>query len=269
VKAALLGPLGTAAALAFLSGCLHAPSSLNPIAHGSIGTPNRGVLTGGAELERDTEGLKWLRENDRHWGLPRFTHTIERAAARVARERPGASLYVGDLSARTGGVLIPHFSHRSGRDADLLFYMTTLEGAPVDSPGFIHVGADGLAHDEVRGRWLRFDVAREWALVKALVEDPEARVQWLFVSEVVEALLLEWARAIGDPAETIWRAQQMMLEPHPGGVHDDHIHVRVACTPEEIAAGCEPTGTPRPWLATAAPPEDRIEDLVLALLRPF
>jgi penicillin-insensitive murein endopeptidase len=147
-------------------------------------------------------------------------------------------------------------------------YLTTLEGAPVDSPGFVHVGADGLAHDENGGRWLRFDVAREWSLVRALVEDPEARVQWIFVSEVVEALLLEWARAIGDPAETIWRAQQMMLEPRPGGVHDDHIHVRVACAPEEIAQGCEPSGPNRPWHASTALLEDTNEDLVLALLQP-
>jgi penicillin-insensitive murein endopeptidase len=242
---------------------------LTPAWQGSIGTPNRGVLTAGAEVPKDAPGLRWLRGNDRHWGLPRFTNAIARAAARVASERPGARLTVGDLSTPAGGgPLSPHFSHRSGMDADLLFYVTTLGGTPVDSPGFVHVGADGLAEDEAHGRFLRFDVEREWLLVEALLEDPQARIQWIFVSEVVEAMLLEWAIARDAPPEIVSRAQHVMLQPNPGGVHDDHIHVRTACSPEEQVAGCEPIGPQRPWLAYTLPPlEDSDGDLVVALLQ--
>jgi penicillin-insensitive murein endopeptidase len=227
----------------------------------------------GAQLRPDAEGLRWLRTNDRHWGLPRFTGAIERAAARVAQERPGARLTVGDLSAPTGGgPLTGHLSHRSGVDADLLFFVTTLGGVPVDSPGFVHVGADGIAEDEAHDRWLRLDVEREWLLVRALLEDPQARVQWLFVSDVVQAILLEWALARGDSPEIIRRAQSVMLQPHPGGVHDDHIHVRTSCSPDEMAAGCDPIGPRRPWLAYDAPAPATTEsdrDLALALLQPL
>jgi penicillin-insensitive murein endopeptidase len=254
-----------------LAACARTPSPLSPALRGSIGTPSCGVLADGAELPREAEGLRWLRVNDRHWGLPRFTDAIERAAARVARDRPGARLFVGDLSTATGGgPLPPHFSHRSGVDADLLFYVTTLDGAPVDSPGFVHFGADGLARDEAHGRWLRFDVDREWRLVRALLEDPEARVQWIFVSDVVQALLLQWALAGGSSIATIARAEQVMLEPHPGGVHDDHIHVRTACSSGEKVTGCAAIGPQRPWLADDLPPgEDRDEDLALALAEPL
>ena len=258
-------------ALAALAGCARAPSPLTPAWHGSIGTPNRGVLVEGAQLRRDAEGLRWLRGNDRHWGLPRFTAAIERAAARVAHERPGSRLTAGDLSAATGGgPLSGHLSHRSGVDADLLLYMTTLSGAPVDSPGFVHVGADGLAEDEAHDRFLRFDVERQWLLVRALMEDPQARVQWIFVSEVVQAMLLEWALARGDSPEIIRRAQSVMLQPHPGGIHDDHIHVRTSCSPDEMVAGCDPIGPHRPWLAyDVAPPADGDHELALALLQPL
>ncbi len=208
--------------------------------------------------------------------MPRFARAIERAAASVARDRPGGVLVVGDLSTRTGGgPLPPHFSHRSGVDADLLFYVCTLDGAPLESPGFVHFGADGLAHDEARDRWLRLDLAREWLLVKALLEDPEARIQWLFVSDVVKAMLLEWALARGDSAETIHRAELVMLQPNPGGVHDDHIHVRTACSPDETVAGCDLRGPRRPWLtyalapSTAASSADESEELSLALFRPL
>ena len=259
-----------ACALTGLAACTRTPSPLAPAWRGAVGTPNRGVLAGGAELARDTGGLRWLRHNDRHWGQPRFTAALEHAAARVARERPGVDLVVGDLSTPTGGgPLPPHFSHRSGVDADLLFYVTTLDGVPVESPGFVHFGADGLAEDEGHGRWLRLDVEREWRLVRALLEDPEARIQWIFVSDVVQAILVEWALSHGDPLEVIRRAEEVMLEPHPGGVHDDHLHVRTTCSPDEMVAGCQPIGPRRSWLTYELPPQpERSADLALALLRP-
>jgi penicillin-insensitive murein endopeptidase len=256
--------------------CARAPSPLVPIYTGSIGVPHHGVLTEAAELPRESEGLRWLRNDDRHWALPRFATAIERAAGRVAHARPGSPpLYVGDLSKRTGGALMPHLSHRTGRDADLLLYATTLDGVPVASPGFVHFEADGLAWDPVHGRFLRFDVEREWLLVKALVEDDEARIQWIFANSVIEALVIEWARARGEPTETVFRAMSVMLEPKPGGAHDDHVHVRTACTLDEIAHGCEPTGPARDWMdAPAADPADderetSDEELAIELLRPL
>ncbi len=238
------------AALALL-GCGRTPNPVVPSFEGSIGMPHRGVLTGGAELPREGEGYTWLRQDDRHYGIPRFVAAIERAARTVARERPGGTLAVGDLSRAQGGQLLPHLSHRTGRDADLLLYLTTLEGAPVASPGFVHVGNDGLAWDDKGKRFLRFDVERQWLLVKTLVEDPEARIQWVFASRNVRALLVEWARARGERAETIVRAMEVMVQPQPGGVHDDHVHVRTACAPAEIGAGCEPTGPRRAWIEAA------------------
>jgi len=257
------------------TGCARAPSPLAPNYEGSIGLPHRGVLTNPAVLPPEGPGYKLLTSNDRNYGTPRFVATVKRAAEAVARERPGSTLVIGDLSARHGGKISSHSSHRSGRDADLLLYMTTLDGAPVAPSGFVHVGADGLAFDEGPKRWLRFDVEREWLLVKALVEDREARVQWLFVSRPVEAMLIEWARARGESGETIVRAMDAMQEPGPPAQsHDDHIHVRVACDPDEIAAGCEPTGPVRPWIVAldgapraAEVPSDL--ELVQALVLPI
>jgi penicillin-insensitive murein endopeptidase len=144
----------------------------------------------------------------------------------------------------------------------------------VESPGFIRVGRDGLAWDDRGKRFLRFDVERTWLLIKALMEDPEGRVQWVFVNTNVEALLVEWARARGESGETILRAMEVMLEPHPGGAHDDHVHVRTACSPAELVAGCEHTGPRRAWLdvdpleAQAANAVSD-EELLDAIFRPF
>jgi penicillin-insensitive murein DD-endopeptidase len=273
VDAARARTLVFAAALGLMAAsCVRAPSPLAPNFHGPIGMPHRGVLTDADALPRSGLGFAWLRDDERHYATPRFVHAIERAAEAVAVARPGAMLAVGDLSVKSGGRLMPHLSHRTGRDADLLLYMTTLEGAPVPSPGFVHVQEDGLAWDEAHHRFLRFDVEREWLLVKALLTDDDARIQWVFASRTVEALLLEWAQARGESGEVMVRAQEALLQPVPGGVHDDHVHVRTQCAPDEIAAGCEPTGPARHWiggLAADRAPAASDEELALDLLRPL
>jgi penicillin-insensitive murein DD-endopeptidase len=256
--------------LPFSAGCTRTPSPLDPSHAGSIGLPYRGCLTQAVELPAEGPGFRFLRNNDRHFAAPRFAAAIERAAGRVAADRPGSTLVIGDLSTRHGGRLLPHLSHRSGRDADLLLYATTLEGVPIVAPDFVHYGPDGLGWDEKHERFIRFDIEREWLLVKALLEDPDARVEWMFSNHVIEALLTEWAIARGEPSETVMRAVLVLLEPHPGGPHDDHIHVRTACSPEEEIEGCETGGPVRPWLsstlalASASPPDD---ELVMVLLR--
>ncbi len=249
-------------------GCARNPSPLEPGREGSIGLPYRGCLTGAVELPESGTGFRFLRHDDRHFATPRFAGAIERAAAVVAQRRPGGTLVLGDLSQQHGGRLLPHLSHRTGHDADLVLYATTLEGAPIEAPGFVHYGPDGLAWDATGERYVRFDVEREWLLVKALLEDPDARVEWMFSNHVVESMLVEWARARGEPADIVLRAELVLLEPHPGGPHDDHIHVRTACTLEEEAQGCETGGPVRPWLSATsrldALPDDELVTILVA-----
>jgi penicillin-insensitive murein endopeptidase len=247
-------------------GCTRTPSPLDPGHEGSIGLPYRGCLTDAVEMPERGTGFHFLRHDDRHFATPRFAAAIERAAAIVAEQRPGGALVIGDLSQRHGGRLLPHLSHRTGHDADLILYATTLEGAPIEAPDFVHYGPDGLAWDAAGKRFVRFDVEREWLLVKALLEDPEARVEWMFGNHIVEALLVEWARARGEPAETILRAELVLLEPHPGGPHDDHIHVRTACSAEEEAQGCETGGPVRPWLSRSLGLDLPKDDELVAIL---
>jgi penicillin-insensitive murein endopeptidase len=263
------------AAASVFVGCSHTPSPLAPNLLGAVGNPAHGVLSAGLELPMSGPGFRWLNPMGHHYGLPRLVKAVEEAAAEVARERPGGvPLFVGDLSKRVGGQIVGHRSHRTGRDVDLLFYVETPSGEPVKSPGFVKFGADGLAAlpiDRGGPGFVRLDIPREWALIRTLLLLPEANVQWLFISAPLEGILTEYARARGEDPEIIWHAESVMLQPTDSLPHDDHLHLRTACTPDEAVVGCEGGGPYWPWLAPLpiAAPDESDDALMLALLSPI
>jgi penicillin-insensitive murein endopeptidase len=119
----------------------------------------------------------------------------------------------------------------------------------VPSPGFVAFGPDGLAPmGPSKKGYVRLDLERQWILIRSLLLSEKANVQWLFIERSLEALLTEYARAKGEPAELLWRAETVMRQPSDGQAHDDHMHLRTACLPDEALAGCEGGGPYWPWL---------------------
>jgi penicillin-insensitive murein endopeptidase len=250
------------------SGCISAPSPLTPGYSGTVGAPGSGVQTDGVELPVRGPGFVRFRPHGaNHFGRPRLVGALTRIAAELAADsRDAPPLVIGDLSARYGGKIDGHQSHRTGRDVDILFHFVTPGGARVTAPGFVHVGDDGLARVHETGAVLRFDVEQQWRLVRALVDAPEIGVQFMFVSRTIEALLVEYALARGEPLERVLRAQSVMLEPGDSLSHDDHVHLRIACSPAEMEQGCVGGGPYWEWLppVPAASPFD--EPSLLAAL---
>lgn len=249
-----------------LGGCVDIPSPLAPQLGGSVGLPHHGVVTGAVAMPKKGPGYVLFRDDGVRYGVPRLVETVRYAAAKVAEERPGSPpLVIGDLSLQHGGPNERHRSHRSGRDVDLIYFVTTPEGAPVKSPGFIRFGADGLAESPTKGKYLRLDVARTWLLVKALITAPDSDVQWLFMSRPIEGLVTEHARALGEDPELVWYAETVMQQPSDSAVHDDHIHMRLACSPADAVAGC--AGGPRwPFLPELPELEISAEEELSAIL---
>ncbi|HEY6559537.1 MAG TPA: penicillin-insensitive murein endopeptidase [Polyangiaceae bacterium] len=235
-----------------LAGCLGTPTPLAPAVAGSVGMPHSGVQTDPAELPVKGEGFVRFRpKSPNYWGNRRLTQAILDVSAKVATQLPGgAPLVVGDLSARRGGKIPGHRSHRTGRDIDLLFYTTTPSGAAVRSPGFIPFDADGLARlpSDNLTSYVRLDVERQWLFIKELLVHPAVGVQFIFVSRDIEALLIDYAIAKGENLSLVWQAETVLLQPGDSAPHDDHIHVRIACTPEEAVMGCEGGGPLWEWL---------------------
>jgi len=238
------------------SACIAAPSPLTPGLTGTVGAPGGGVQTDGVELPDGGPGFVRFRpQGTNHFGRPQLVAALKRIAEDLANESPGAPpLVIGDLSARYGGKIDGHQSHRSGRDVDILFQFVTPGGARVTAPGFVHVGPDGLAHVFDSGQLLRFDVEHQWRLVRALLTAPEIGVQFMFVSRTIEALLVDYALARGEPLELVLRAQSVMFEPGDSLSHDDHVHMRIACSADEMERGCIGGGPYWDWLPPAPAP---------------
>jgi penicillin-insensitive murein endopeptidase len=111
------------------------------------------------------------------------------------------------------------------------------------------VGSDGLAADSTNRQYVRLDVGRQWLLTRALLTDPSIDLLWMFVSRDVEALLIQHARAMKEPSDLVWRAEQVLHQPRDSAPHDDHVHVRVACLEAEMLEGCAGGGPRWPWFA--------------------
>ena len=144
-----------------------------------------------------------------------------------------------------------HSSHQAGRDVDLHFYSVDAEGHPLDAPhnDMIRYDADGkpylrrgASYTETEWERRRFDTARNWQLVEALLTDPEVRVQWVFVAQGLEDRLLQYATRKQRPAWVIEYARTVMYNPADAPPHDDHFHVRIYCSRADRFHGCVDRG---------------------------
>jgi penicillin-insensitive murein DD-endopeptidase len=218
----------------------------------SIGSPFDGRLVNGVPLPLSGPGFRHnpLKDRGRRYGTAELVGALARAAGAVHEALPGSELTIDDLSARDGGDIPGHASHRSGRDVDVSFYL--LDGDRRPRPGHsIPLDPDGRGtdyhalDDPADDDPVILDVPRTWKLVEALVLDSEAHVQRIYVVEHVRTILLEHARSIGAPERAIELFADVTCQ--PAFPHDDHMHIRLFCTPGDVKAGCEDTSPVYPW----------------------
>jgi penicillin-insensitive murein DD-endopeptidase len=227
----------------------------------SLGTHADGTLRHPAALAPEGDGYSvpraW-RVRRANFGSDELVGSLVRASRRVERELPGGTAAIGDLSLKLGGGSPQHRSHHSGRDVDVFYYAVDRNGRPV-APGeaMLHFAPDGRATRWSPPRGVRppaggvpdhrFDGARNWAFVRALLTDPGIEVQWIFVHRSLAAALLATGAAAGDDPALIARAAFILRQPSDGDPHDDHMHIRIYCAPADRRVGCVDKGPVRWW----------------------
>lgn len=227
----------------------------------SVGSFNHGALRRGARLPPQGDG--WViphlwQERGASYATDELVAAVEHVASRVRHEYPGAILGVGDMSLRGGGDSVLHRSHENGRDLDLIYYAVDERGrpvAPADSmpryPFFdLRAREPGpQEHGVVFGPFSTrfFDVRRNWALVRSLLEEPGIEIQYLFIHSRLRERLLAYAAEQGEDPSLLERAEAILHQPGDSAPHDDHLHVRIFCAEDDRTLGCRDTGPVRWW----------------------
>lgn len=209
---------------------------------GSQGQPfRRGSLRNPAQLPLEGLGFRSIRPG-RHayYGTDDLIAGLMQIGADLKLADPEMPpLAVADIAGPRGGRIALHRSHRNGRDADLGFFWTDEDGTSIPTDDLVRLDRRGRAR--YKGRTILFDVRRNWNLARALLKSPRFgdRVKWIFVYSPFRKMLLDYAeREEGDlyVIEKAWRTLQQ-----PGnraGRHDNHFHLRIDCSAEEMTEGC-------------------------------
>jgi penicillin-insensitive murein endopeptidase len=209
----------------------------------SLGGPSTGHVRGAIAVPDLGPGFyhNTKRPPGARFGTVELVQTLMRAAARVDQLLPGGRLTINDLGLEGGGPIAQHGSHQAGRDADILFYTLDAKGQPIPSVG--------VPFDPAGKGWdfkdlgdpkddqpVQLDVKRTWLLAESLLEVAPDAVQRIFVVEHVRTLLLAEAARAHARKDLIERFADVTCQ--PGVPHDDHFHVRLFCTPQDLVEGC-------------------------------
>lgn len=230
------------------------PIRFDPDTTTSLGGPSGGSLVGGVALPEQAPGfqLNPKRPNpDGNFATAELANALLDAARIVQQKHPHSSpLVVGDLSLERGGPIYHHGSHQNGRDVDVLFFYRTAEGKDFPSKG-IPIEPDGTGDDfqdlsdgsdDIE---VALDVPRTWSFIEAFASQPQTRLARIFVVEHVRTMLLEYAkRNDADPA-AIEAFERTTCQ--PAVPHDDHFHIRLFCSVQDLQKGCKDTHPIYPW----------------------
>lgn len=171
---------------------------------------------------------------------------VSDAAQHVAKTYEGAVLHLGNFSAEGGGDIPYSVSHNSGRDADIAFFVVDADGNPTALPDLLPLQDNGEfigePDSDYQDHAYFFDTPRNWAFIEGLLLSKAATIQYVFVSNPLRNLLLDYARTTNVDPKLIARAQTILVQPGGALPHDDHFHIRTYCSELDMRSGCKDTG---------------------------
>ncbi len=184
---------------------------------GTVGCSDE-FLSGG-ELLPELPLFYTRHQPDASWGSPEMVSLLVETGRHMRWLLPAASpMNIGDISARRGGFLTGHISHRGGLDADVGIYST---GGYQNPRGFDRLGDN-------------FDVEANWALISTMLAT--GHVDFILLDQSHIARLKKYVLSRGlmtqDEVEQVFPSARQWE--YTGIIrhavnHVDHLHVRVLC----------------------------------------
>jgi penicillin-insensitive murein endopeptidase len=210
----------------------------------SSGTAAAGSLANPSALPARAPGLhlsdETVRRGTAH-GTEPLVNLVLRVALQTALAHPPSFLKVGNASLKNGGRIQQSKSHQAGRDVDLFFFYLDGKDRPLAlAPSMLRCDDDGSCEGGHR-----FDPVRNWTVVKGLLQSKDPVVQWIFVAPGLRELLLQEAETRNEDKSLLLLAREVLHRPTDSRSHDDHFHVRIYCSAEDLAGGCLDFGPTR------------------------
>jgi penicillin-insensitive murein endopeptidase len=227
---------------------LHPSIDSHAVGSISVGTVTTGYLAHAAEIPLEGPHHRILAiaaSRQTRFTTDEMKSLLMCAAQRVGKAHRGQKLHIGNLSRMGGGPLPWSVSHHNGRDVDLAFLARTSSGSPASPDRLFHFNRKLDSTDS--RTTMTFDVPANWTLVEGLLTCPGADVQRLFIAAWLRKPLLDYAKKTKKPKAIQKRAAIFLAQPRNAMAHDDHLHLRIACTDEDASEGC--------LLPGRAPPE--------------
>ncbi len=242
----------------------------DPSVSRSIGDVSNGYLVHAHRLAFPHPHIALLeRQSKRHlnYTSDEMAQLVKFAAAHTAKAFPGSITYLGNFSAPGGGDIPYSVSHNSGRDADVAFFVTDEQGNPYQMGDLLPLDDEGRYTSEEGSLILSFDVPRNWALIEGMMLwGGQGKIQYIFVSKPLRAMLLDYARASGARSDVVSSAERLLIQPRSALPHNDHFHLRIYCSETDVASGCQDRGTRQPGYDSFAGTRSRAIDRARGIL---
>ena len=221
----------------------------------SIGDTRDGYLINGQPLPAPSLLLRQLPvqyERGIAYGTPNLITILVDTARTMQKKYPGTIMYLGNMGLREGGDIPYSVSHNSGRDADIAFYLKD-ENGKFANPRNMYKMSAHLQARSPDGVYT-FDLEKNTTLVETLLTHPKIHVQFIFLAKHLRTAIQRELVRREASEELLARFEETV---QVQAAHNDHLHIRIYCSNEDICAGCIDKSIIHEWQEDPLPKRDK------------
>ena len=221
----------------------------------SIGDTRDGYLINGQSLPAPSTILRQLPvqyERGITYGTHNLIAILTDTARAMQKKYPHTIMYLGNMGAREGGDIPYSVSHNSGRDADIAFYYTDEKGK-FAHPQNLYKITRGLKAFTKQGT-LTFDLEKNTTLIETLLTHPKIHLQFIFLAKYIRTAVHKELIRRGASEDLLKRFEETV---QAQAAHNDHFHIRIYCSNEDICAGCIDKSIIHEWQEDPLPKRDK------------